>query len=213
VKEEPPPAAVKSEAQVSAELAVQQFGRDVAEAQRAANADVQSVAKREASELDSLRKLLGSSTTDAQFQRVSRTAGARAQAMKNEIVKLNAPKPAAAPVVAAQIPIPAPVSAPQPRNVDGDLRLAYRAYASGDLDAAEETLTRVVNQTSNAQAYLLRGCARYTRAMLSRAPEGLLAHAKADFKAALGQNRALRLDPSAFSPKLVAYFEQVRTGR
>jgi tetratricopeptide (TPR) repeat protein len=213
VKEEPPPVPVKSEAQVSAELAVQQFGRDVAEAQRASSADVQSLAKREASELDALRKLLGSSTTEAQFQRVARTAGARAQAMKDEIVKLNAPKPAPAPVVAAQIPIPAPVAAPQPRNVDGDLRLAYRAYASGDLDSAEETLTRVVNQTSNAQAYLLRGCARYTRAMLSRAPEGLLAQAKADFKAALGQNRALRLDPSAFSPKLVAYFEQVRTGR
>ena len=213
VKEEPPPAPVKSEAEVAAELAVQQFGREVAEAQRASNQEVQSLARREAYELGVLRNLLETAANDTQFQRVTRTAAARGQAMKDQIAKLNAPK-APAPVVAAQIPIPAPRPAPaQPRNVEGDLRLAYRAYASGDLESAEELLSRVVTQTSNAQAYLLRGCARYTRAMLSRSPDGLLAQAKADFQAALVQNRALRLDPNAFSPKLVAYFEQVRTGR
>jgi hypothetical protein len=49
--------------------------------------------------------------------------------------------------------------------------------------------------------------------MLSRTPEALLTGALADFKSALAQNRGLRLDPQAFSPKLVAYFEQVRNGR
>jgi hypothetical protein len=67
--------------------------------------------------------------------------------------------------------------------------------------------------TPAAEAYLLRGCVRYTRAMLSRAPDALLLAATDDFKAALEKNRALRLDRRVFSPKLVERFEQVRNGR
>ena len=78
------------------------------------------------------------------------------------------------------------------------------------LASSEQLLTRVLNQTTVAEAYLLRGCARYTRAMLSRTPDVLLGAAEDDFKAALAQNRGLRLDPSAFSPKLVSFFEEVR---
>ena len=214
----PPPAPVKSESQVQAELAVQQFTRDIADAQRGAKPEVQTLLRSESYELDVLRKLLETATADAQFQRVTRTATARAEAMKEQIAKLNAPKPAP-PVVIAQIPLPTPVT-PQPsnpatpqRNFDSDLRSAYRAFASGDFTSAEQLLTRVLSETAVAEAYLLRGCARYTRAMLSRTPDALLAQAAADFKAALAQNRSLRLDATAFSPKLVAFFEQVRQGR
>lgn len=211
VVETPPPAPVKSEAQVNAELAVQQFGREVADAQRAANADVQSLARRESYEVDVLRKLLDTATTDTQFQRVSRTASARAEALKSEIAKLNAPKPV--PIVTAQLPVPTPVTPAPQRDPNTDLRAAWRAYASGDLDSAEQLLTRVLGATASAEAYLLRGCARYTRAMLSRTPDALLQRAEADFRAALQQNRSLRLDASAFPPKLVAFFEKVRQGR
>jgi hypothetical protein len=34
-----------------------------------------------------------------------------------------------------------------------------------------------------------------------------------DFRAALDRNRGLRLDRTAFSPKLVEYFEKVRRSR
>ena len=111
------------------------------------------------------------------------------------------------PVVVVTAPAPAPASAP-------DLRPAFRAYASGDLSASEQILTRIVNaQPAAAEAYLLRGCARYTRAMLSRTPDPLLVAATNDFRAALQRNRALRLDRNAFSPKLVAFFENVRNAR
>jgi hypothetical protein len=211
VKTDPPPAPVKSEAQVAAELAVQQFGRDIADASRDAKANVQALLRSESYELDVLRKLLETATTEAQFQRVARNASARAEAMKSQVAKLNAPKPAP-PVVTAQIPLPGSnPTTQQPDNLDTDLRTAYRAFAAGDLSSAEQALTRLLDRTSSAEAYLLRGCARYTRAMLSRSPEGLLAEAAADFKAALAQNRGLRLDPNAFSPKLVAFFEQVRS--
>jgi hypothetical protein len=94
------------------------------------------------------------------------------------------------------------------------LHAAYRAYAAGDLAASERQLTKLIASSKPAaEAYLLRGCARYTRAMLSRTPDKLLASAEQDFRAALSRNRGLRLDRSAFSPKLVAYFESVRKRR
>lgn len=208
VAQAPPPAPVKSEAEVNAELAIQQYHREINEAGKNANADVQALLRGEAYEVDVLRKLLETATSDGQFERVTRTANARATAMKEQVAKLNAPKPAPVQVAAAQV---IPITAP--RDFEPDLRRAYRAFASGDLESAEQVLTRVVNQTSSAEAYLLRGCARYTRAMLSRTPDALLGQAAQDFKAALAQNRGLRLDESAFSPKLVAFFEKVRNGR
>lgn len=98
--------------------------------------------------------------------------------------------------------------APRPARVD--VAPAYRAYARGDLAGAESLLTKMIGETPAAEAYLLRGCVRYTRAMLSRNAETQLASANEDFKAALRRNRSLRLDPRTFSPKLVARFEQVR---
>ena len=95
-----------------------------------------------------------------------------------------------------------------------DLRPAYRAFASGDLASSERLLTGILSaRSAPAEAYLLRGCARYTRAMLSRTPDPLLMAATDDFRAALQRNAALRLDRNAFSPKLVAFFEQVRGRR
>jgi tetratricopeptide (TPR) repeat protein len=116
------------------------------------------------------------------------------------------PKPA--PLPEPIKPVPAPVIVARP-----DVTPAYRAFATGDLATADRLLTNMLAKTPAAEAYLLRGCVRYTRAMLSRQPDAQLAAATADFKAALARNRALRLDPSVFSPKLVARFEQVRNNR
>jgi len=111
------------------------------------------------------------------------------------------------PVVVTATPLP-PVEQP------AELRRAYRAFAEGDLATSEQLLTRLLSaQPATAEAYLLRGCARYTRAALSRTPDPLLALAADDFRSALQRNRALRLSRDAFSPKLIAYFEQVRSRR
>jgi hypothetical protein len=106
-----------------------------------------------------------------------------------------------------------PTVAPQTlsaRTTNRDLlQFAYRAYATGDLDLSERTLSSMLLTSPSGEVYLLRGCARYARAILSR-NEALLADATSDFKAALKLNRSLRLDRSVFSPKLVAFFETVR---
>ncbi|MEA2235977.1 MAG: hypothetical protein QOC81_701 [Thermoanaerobaculia bacterium] len=111
---------------------------------------------------------------------------------------------------AAQVPSKpvAPVAAPDASQ--SQLESAYRAYAAGDLASSERALTQILSSSQSAEAYLLRGCARYTQAMLSREPDALLASAAADMQAALRINRSLRLDRTAWSPKLVAFFEQVR---
>jgi tetratricopeptide (TPR) repeat protein len=101
---------------------------------------------------------------------------------------------------------PVTVTAPRVNPIEP----AYRAFARGDFAASEQLLSAMLVRQPTADAYILRGCNRYTRAMLSRMPASLLAAATADFRAALKLNRSAHLDQSAFSPKLVAFFEQSR---
>ena len=122
-------------------------------------------------------------------------------------IVVETPKP-----IVPEKPAQSPNATNAPKSAPVDVTPAYRAFATGDLTTAERLLTNVLAKTPAAEAYLLRGCVRYTRAMLSRAPEAMLAAATNDFKAALARNRSLRLDPSVFSPKLVRRFEQVRNG-
>jgi hypothetical protein len=109
--------------------------------------------------------------------------------------------PAQKPATLAAVP-----ATPPSVNLDP----AYRAFASGDLAGSESLLNGVLKSNDSPEAYLLRGCARYTRAVLSRTPDLLLAAATEDFRAALSRKATLRLDPRHFSPKLVKFFEQVR---
>ncbi|MGZ8711470.1 MAG: hypothetical protein ACXW28_14710 [Thermoanaerobaculia bacterium] len=145
---------------------------------------------------EKLRRQLAAAKSDAEYDEVRLAAEKR-------LVELTRPVPVE--------PVVEPVVAVAKRK--SDVTPAYRAFANGDLASAEQLLTRMIVETSAAEAYLLRGCVRTTRAMLSRTPDALLVSANDDFKAALQRNRALRLDPRLFSPKLVARFEQVRGAR
>ena len=176
------PAPVISQAKVAAEVAVQEFRR------KAPRADA-----------EKLRKQLDAAKSDADFDVVR-------LAVEKRLAELAKP-PEAKPI---PTPTPTPVVATAAPKVD--VTRAYRAFATGDLAGADQLLTKIIVASPAAEAYLLRGCVRYTRAMLSRTPDALLVSANDDFKAALQRNRALRLDPSVFSPKLVARFEQVRSG-
>ena len=107
--------------------------------------------------------------------------------------------------------VPAAPSVRRDERIErADLQKAWRSYAAGDPTASESQLTRILSAAPVAEAFLLRGCARYTRAMLSRKPDPLLHAAREDFRAALARDRALRLDRRTFPPKLVAFFESVR---
>jgi len=104
-----------------------------------------------------------------------------------------------------------PVEIPAANPTAGELESAYRAYAAGDLASSDRILTNVLSTKPSAQAYLLRGCSRYTQAMLSRDGNALLATAASDIQSALRINHSLRLDRGAWSPKLIAFFEKVKS--
>jgi hypothetical protein len=108
--------------------------------------------------------------------------------------------------------LPEVVVAPPPTPDPTRTRLesAYRAFAAGDLASSDRALTQLIATKESAEAYLLRGCARYTQAMLSRNADPLLISAAADMQSALRLNRALQLDATAWSPKLIAFFEKVK---
>jgi len=191
-KPEPPPAPVITKAQQDASTAVQQYRRNLANASR--DPKLKAYVRSVTGDVEKLRKRLDTAKGDADFQAISQIANTLGIALATQITNANQPAPSAV--------LPAP-----------DLSAAYRAFATGNLDSSEELLTKILTAGPSAEALLLRGCARYTRAMLSRTPGTLLGAATADFKLALQQNRALRLDSRAFSPKLIAYFEDVRNGK
>jgi len=100
------------------------------------------------------------------------------------------------------------VTAPDPSREQ--LQSAYRAFAAGDLASSDRVLTQLLSTRESAEAYLLRGCSRFTQAMLSRNSAPLLASATSDMTTALRLNPSLHLDSKAWSPKLVAFFEKVK---
>lgn len=210
-------APVTSEAEVAASLAVQKFRRSVIDAAAKSRlVTIQEFLKGEARQADALRDQLQSAESDADFIRIAKSASDREAAIAKTVARLRAtpepapPLPAATPSAPPPTPVTATASA---APVPSALRDAYLEFANGRLDASEGMLNDLIARGAGAEAYLLRGCARFTRATLSRRPEQLLAAATDDFKAALQRNGALRLETRTFSPKLVAFFDNVRRTR
>jgi hypothetical protein len=105
---------------------------------------------------------------------------------------------------------PVPASDPEVARRRRELETAYRAFARGELDIAEQLLDATLLTWRSGEVYLLRGCTRYTRSVLTRSDD--LASASSDFKLALLLRPELTLDRRVFSPKLVKFFEQVKSG-
>lgn len=175
------PPAPESEALVAARVAVQNYKRHLLDAK---------LSPRDAQLLE---KELAGHPPDTAIQRVQGEVVKGEKSLAERLAKTTP-----APVV------PAVPTAPSP------LEPAWHAYASGDLSRADALLSDLVTANATADAYLLRGITRWTRAALAR--KGDVTPAADDFRAALKLNRALRLDPAAFSPKLIAFFESVRGG-
>ena len=83
---------------------------------------------------------------------------------------------------------------------------------SGNVEECATIADQVVeSRAGSSDAYMLRAIASYTRAMtLER--EDLLDLAARDFAAAVRLNRSAKIDKRYFSPKLVAFFEQIKQG-
>jgi hypothetical protein len=213
--------------------------RKLKDAMESAGATDTATLKRAAEAAQQARDLFASAAEDAKKLKASRATAVARQTppaaqpappqAQPQVVTLQQPKPQPQPqpvkVAEAVAPPPAepvaktaelsapvqqasPAAPPKASEIHDRLQAAYRAFAAGDLSASEQMLNSMVNTESSAQAYLLRGCVRYTRSVLTRQPD--MRGAAADFRAALKANRSLRLDRRSFSPKLVAFFEDVK---
>ncbi|HVT42842.1 MAG TPA: hypothetical protein VMT00_00475 [Thermoanaerobaculia bacterium] len=188
--------ATVSPSQADARVALQQYRRRLSAATREhqRDRDFATWSNRAASESEQWQRDLGGAT-DENASRIRSLVKQRERELSEKLETIARTR--AAVIVTAT-------------NERALLEAAYRAFAGGDFAQAEDVLTRAIESSPWAEAYLLRGCSRYTRAVLSRNSDDLLASAASDLKMALQLNRSLRLDPKAFSPKLLAYFEQIR---
>src|SRR5581483_5428877 len=198
----PVPIVVESEALVGARVSLQMYRRHLLEANSiSGSAALQSYLHNALQETYQLDHRLADKPKDDEIRRVADQVAIKDRELAAQLEK--ARKELAARPAAQQAAAP-------PRDARADLEPAFRAYATGDLETAESLLTKVLGSKPDAQACALRGCARYTRGMLSKKPDALLASASDDFRAALKLRHDLRLDKTVFSPKLVAYFDALR---
>ena len=192
-----PASTPESEARVAARVALQKFRQRL----MMISADPQYAAARrdlarEAKLAVAMESRLATETDDKVLQDLSNQIAARERDV-SALLERAAAK--AASIVEAQ-------------STRTQLDSAYRAFASGNFVVSEDLLTKILTRTQSSEAYLLRGCTRYTRAMLSTKPDDLLVGARLDFHEALKINGALRLDARTFSPKLVKFFEEIKKG-
>ncbi len=89
------------------------------------------------------------------------------------------------------------------------LEKAYRELAAGRPEESERLLSDLLASSESAEAYLLRGCARYTQGTLAKRKD-LVDAAREDLGRAVRLNPRLRLDERSFSPKLVALLAEIR---
>ncbi len=182
--------------------AAQRKLQEAVEAVNSAGTDARSY--RRASEIaQQAHDLFATAAEEAKQQKAARPA-------KPIVIPPPAPPPQPQPLPVQQPAVVASVVTPKPAEdpMRFQLEAAYRAFAAGDLGASEQLLSRILTQRETGEVYLLRGCVRYTRSMLAKQQD--TRGATDDFRSALKLNRGLRLDPAAFSPKLIAFFEQIK---
>ncbi|MFZ2491653.1 MAG: hypothetical protein WA208_09225, partial [Thermoanaerobaculia bacterium] len=94
--------------------------------------------------------------------------------------------------------------------VRAQLLNAYASFAGSRLTDAEAQLTSLIRSHPDlAEAFLLRGCARYTQSVLT-SDASFTRAAENDFAAALRLRPGIGLDPRHFSPKLIAALREVK---
>ncbi|HEX9982871.1 MAG TPA: hypothetical protein VGF69_06385 [Thermoanaerobaculia bacterium] len=194
-----PQPAVESSALAMTRVALQNYRRELLSARGSQSQELREYVTRASREAEQLGKQLDRKPNDDTSRLIAQRIAIAASDLRTRIAHVAAAtQPPQAQLASAAV---------------AQLQSAYRKYASGDLQTAETMLTKLLERGQLGEAYLLRGCARFTAAMLSRQRGAALDSARADFRTALQLNSALTLDRKVFSPTLVQFFEQVKSGR
>jgi hypothetical protein len=191
---------VESSALATTRVALQNYRRELLSARGSQSTELREYVTRASREAEQLGKQLDRKPNDDTSRLIAQRIAIATSDLRTRVAHV-----AAAAVQPAQAQLASAAVA--------QLQSAYRRYATGDLQGADSMLTKLLERGQLGEAYLLRGCARFTAAMLSRQRDAVLDSARADFRTALQLNRALTLDRKVFSPTLVQFFEQVKSGR
>jgi len=182
---------------------------DEAEEKYTDEAEVQTWVLNSRSQAEQWDAMLPQTTDPAELQRISQGVTSSIEDLAQKTAALRA----AAAARAAPPPAVEPVEPATPEiatKTTTDLKLAWAAFAKGDVDGCETIANTIVeSRVGSADAYMLRAIAVYTKAMTLE-QEDLLDRAAADFAAAIRLNPAAKMDKRYFSPKLVAFFAQIK---
>ncbi|MGA7613606.1 MAG: hypothetical protein WBX15_00365, partial [Thermoanaerobaculia bacterium] len=206
---------VESTAVADARIAVQQLRRSVIENRDEAAQDRTSA--KESRELSNLADRwdaeLATASDDAAI-RIADAADQRRETFSKRLAALSSPS---AEPASEHARTRAAAATPRDarREVDpkvlAEMKKAFVAYGKGDLGGSKKILDRLVaSGEAPGPALMLRGCARYTSGILGRNGEEIEG-ARRDFRKALTVDPRLKLDSNVFSPKLVAFFDQIRS--
>lgn len=198
-------------AQIRTKLADLNGRLNEAEAGYPDDAEFQTFVLNSRSQSEQWTAMLPATDDKAELQRISQSVTSSIEDLAQQTAALRA-------AAAAKAEPPPAVEKDESRTpeavtrANANLRRAWSAYVKGDIDGCAKIANDVVeSRAGSSDAYVLRGIASYTSAMtLER--EDLLERAAADFATAVRLNRAAKIDKRHFSPKLVAFFEQIKSG-
>src|SRR6185369_14083125 len=142
----PPPVPVESEALVYARLALQQYRRTLLESGSASSSPaLQTYLHESLQETYRLDHQLSGKPSDDEIRKVADQVAIKNRELVTEIEKARKQTPV---VTAAVVKVVAP---PTARDSRAELELAYRAFATGDLDTAESLLTKLLGAKPDPQ--------------------------------------------------------------
>lgn len=204
------PAPVVSQILVDARIDLQVYRRRLSDLESSTkSSELRRFVTRASDEADDWDETLRDNVSDAEAKRIVDSLHERTRELENRIAdaQIKATAPAESVTMKGETGKPAQISV----SAKSALKRAYLDFAKGSIDEAESALTQIIAAGDGAdQAYLLRGCVRYTKGMLRKDGGDFVTQARDDFHRALMMNPALGLDQKHFSPKLVSCFKEVQ---
>lgn len=181
---------------------------NAAEQSFAADRSIQSHVQNARAQTEQWSAVLAAATDPAEAQKVSQSVAMAEEQLSQKLAMARATK-----APPEQIEMPTTTSAEGREEIRRELRKAWSAYAAGGFTECESITTALIgNKRGTDEAYAIRGIARYAAAMTA-SDDAMLDKAASDFATALKLNPRIRFDKKRLSPKLVAFFDEIRKSR
>jgi hypothetical protein len=199
-----------TDARVSVSVKLDAFDSKLNEAEEGFRNDrsLQSFVQNARSQAEQWSAMVAAATEPADVQKVGQSVAMAEEQLSQKLAMARAAK-----AQPAAVEMPVATSATALEEIRTELRRAWSAFSTGTFAQCESITTALISSKRGTdEAYAIRGIARYTEAM-TKSDDAMLDKATSDFATALKLNPKLRFDKNRLSPKLVAYFDEIRKSR